>query len=75
VINLANEVAQNVAISLDYYIFLQLQASKSSPIDEKSLNLVTLMLIPDSAEMKMILKSRPMTWTLLVLSAFLVPML
>jgi hypothetical protein len=72
VINLVKKVAQNVAISLDYYIFLQLQASKSSPIDEKSPNRVTL--IPDSAEMKMILKSRPMTWTLLVLSAFLVPM-
>jgi hypothetical protein len=28
--------------SLDYYIFLQLEASKSSSIDEKSPNLVTL---------------------------------
>jgi hypothetical protein len=28
---------------LDYYIFLQLEASKSSPIDEKSANLVPLL--------------------------------
>jgi hypothetical protein len=42
VINLIKKVAQNVAISLDYYNFLQLQASKSSPIDEKLPNLVTL---------------------------------
>ncbi len=41
-IDLIKKVAQNVAISLDYYNFLQLQASKSSPIDEKSPNLVTL---------------------------------
>jgi hypothetical protein len=43
VINLVKKVAQNVDISLDYYIFLQLEASKSSPIDEKSPNLVTLL--------------------------------
>jgi hypothetical protein len=42
VIDLIKKVAQNVAISLDYYYFLQLQACKSSPIDEKSPNLVTL---------------------------------
>jgi hypothetical protein len=42
VINFVKKVAQNVAISLGYYIFLQLKVSKSSPIDEKSPNLVTL---------------------------------
>jgi hypothetical protein len=43
--NLVKKVAQNVAISLDYYIFLQLQTSKSSPIVKKSPNLVTLLVI------------------------------
>jgi hypothetical protein len=42
VINLVKKVAQNVKISMDYYIFLQLEASKSSPIDKKLPNLVTL---------------------------------
>jgi hypothetical protein len=35
VTNLVKKVAHNVATTLDYYIFLQLEASKSNPIDKK----------------------------------------
>ncbi len=47
-INLVKKVAQNVAPTLEYYIFLQLEASKSSPIDKKSPNLVTLLITKNS---------------------------